>query len=258
MKEPPRTKAGRLRRLRPQRAAAGGGDDAGRARRASDPDAPALKVLDAILSGGKSSRLYNSLVYDKQIAAEAFSNADLPHDPGLFMVGAIMASGQTLAEGEAALLAEVKRLRDAPPTAAELAEAKNELVAGALRERETIEGRASALGYALRVDGDADAGQHRARRPAGGHRRRRPAGGEEVPGRRPAHDHPLPARERAAEGRDRRPPRRRRRSRSPTYDGPVFTLAPEAERAKAAADRRAGRSRCCRSRPRRPWPTACG
>ena len=124
---------------------------------ASDPDAPALKMLDAILSGGKSSRLYNSLVYQQQIAAESFSNADLPHDQGLFMVGAIMASGHTIAEGETALLAEVKRLRDAPPTAAELSEAKNELVSSAIRERETIDGRASALGQALRVDGDPDA-----------------------------------------------------------------------------------------------------
>jgi len=123
--------------------------------KASDPDAPALKVLDAILSGGKSSRLYNSLVYEKQVAAEIFSNADLPQQPGNFMVGAILASGHTIAQGETALLAEVKRLRDAPPTAAELSEAKNELVAGKLRERETIDGRGFALGYALRVDGDA-------------------------------------------------------------------------------------------------------
>ena len=124
---------------------------------ASDPDAPALKVLDAILSSGKSSRLYNSLVYKQQIAAQAFSQADLPHDQGLVMVGAIMASGHTAAQGETALLAEVKRLRDAPPTAAELSEAKNELVASALRGRETIEGRASAIGEALRVDGDPNA-----------------------------------------------------------------------------------------------------
>ncbi len=123
--------------------------------RASDPDAPALKVLDAILSGGKSSRLYNSLVYDKQVAAEIFSNADLPQQPGNFMVGAILASGHTIAQGETALLGEVKRLRDAPPTAAELREAKNELVTGKLRERETIDGRGFALGYALRIDGDA-------------------------------------------------------------------------------------------------------
>ncbi|MEO8114842.1 MAG: pitrilysin family protein [Phenylobacterium sp.] len=123
--------------------------------KASDPDAPALKVLDAILSAGKSSRLYDSLVYDKQIAAEIYSNADLPQQPGNFMVGAVMASGHSIDEGEKALLAEVGRLRAGPPTAAELDEAKNELVAGKLRERETIDGRGFALGYALRVNGDA-------------------------------------------------------------------------------------------------------
>jgi zinc protease len=122
--------------------------------KAADPDAPALKVLDAILSSGKSSRLYDSLVYDQQISAQIFSNADLPQQPGMFAVGSIMASGHTVDEGEKALLAQVKRLRDAPPTAAELSEAKNELVAGKLRERETIEGRAFALGYALRTEGD--------------------------------------------------------------------------------------------------------
>jgi len=122
--------------------------------KAADPDAPALKVLDAILSAGKSSRLYDSLVYEKQVAAQIFSNADLPRDPGNFMVGAVMASGHGVDEGEGALLAEVKRLRDAPPSAAELDEAKNELVAGKLRERETIEGRGFALGSALELEGD--------------------------------------------------------------------------------------------------------
>jgi zinc protease len=123
--------------------------------KAADPDAPALKVLDAILSGGKSSRLYDSLVYDKQIAAEIYSNADLPAQPGNFMVGAVMASGHSIDEGEKALLAQVEALRKAPPTAAELSEAKNELVADKLRERETIDGRGFALGYALRIQGDA-------------------------------------------------------------------------------------------------------
>ncbi len=123
--------------------------------KASDPDAPALKVLDAVLSGGKSSRLYDALVYDKQIAAEIYSNADLPDQAGNFAVGAILASGHTIAQGETALLAQVQRLRDAPPTAAELDSAKTQLIAGKLRERETIDGRGYALGYALRVDGDA-------------------------------------------------------------------------------------------------------
>jgi len=201
---------------------------------ASAADAPALKVLDAILSAGKSSRLYNSLIYDQQIAVEAFSNADLPQDPGLFMVGAIMSNGKTIAQGEAALLAEVKRLRDAPPAAAELAEAKNELLAGALRSRETIEGRASALGYALIVDGDAAAvntelGKLQAVTAADVQRvaktylaedrrmtiRYRPEG-ERPKGETP----PAPP----------TPPKQ-----VATYDGPVFTLASEAERVKPPA-----------------------
>jgi len=122
---------------------------------ASSADAPALTVLDAILSSGKSSRLYESLVYEQQVATEVFSDASLPQQPGLVMLGAILASGKSIEDGQKALLAEVARLREAPPTAAELSEAKNELVASKLRERETIDGRAFALGYALRTAGDA-------------------------------------------------------------------------------------------------------
>ncbi|TAJ71368.1 MAG: insulinase family protein [Phenylobacterium sp.] len=198
---------------------------------ASDPDAPALKVLDAILSGGKSSRLYNSLVYDQQIAVEAFSSADLPQDPGLFMVGAIMSNGKTIQQGETALLAQVKRLRDAPPTAAELSEAKNELLAGALRERETIEGRGSAIGYALTVDGDANAvNTELARLQAV-----TAADIQRVTAKYLAEDRRMTIRYRPESERPKgetvaaTPPPPKQVA---TYDGPVFTLAPEAERTK--------------------------
>ncbi len=197
---------------------------------ASHPDAAALKVLDAILSAGKSSRLYNSLVYDQQIAAEAFSSADLPRDPGLFMVGAIMASGHTIDQGEAALRAQVKRLRDAAPTAAELSEAKNELLASALSERETIDGRASAIGYALQVDGDPDAvnTQLAALRAVTAADVRR------VARKHLADDRRMTIRYRPESDRPRGqdpdpvsvPPKQ-----VATYDGPVFTLAPVADRA---------------------------
>jgi zinc protease len=123
--------------------------------KASDKDAAAVKVLDAILSGGKSSRLYQSLVYEQQIAAEASSSADLPAQPGLVQVMAVMSEGKTVEQGEAALRAEVAKLRDAPPTPAELTEAKTELIAAAVRERETVDNKAFALGYALLTEGDA-------------------------------------------------------------------------------------------------------
>jgi zinc protease len=121
---------------------------------ASSADAAALTVMDAVLSGGKSSRIYQSLVYDKQLAQAAFTYADLRQQPGLIWAYAVLASGKTLDEGEAALRAELARLRDEPVTAAELAEAKNELVYQAVSARETVDGRAFALGEALIVDGD--------------------------------------------------------------------------------------------------------
>src|SRR5690606_12879622 len=119
-----------------------------------DADRPALTVLDGILSTGESSRLYRSLVYEQQIAAQASSSPDFAQQAGNLTAYAIMADGQTPEAGIAALEAEIARFRDAPVTAEELAEAKNELVANALRGRETIDDRATTLGMALIMTGD--------------------------------------------------------------------------------------------------------
>jgi zinc protease len=121
---------------------------------ASDPDAPALTVLDAILSGGDSARLNDALVYRQQLSQTVFSSADLRQQPGLFYVGAVMADGKTPEQGEAALLAELAKLRDAPVGAAELDKAKTLLIAQALRARETVDGRGYAIGVARWVEGD--------------------------------------------------------------------------------------------------------
>jgi zinc protease len=121
---------------------------------ASDPDDPALTVLDAILTGGDSARLNESLVYRQQIAQTVFSSADTRQQPGLFYVGAVMADGKTPDDGEKALLAELAKLRDAPVGAAELDKAKTLLIAQALRSRETVDGRGYAIGNAQWVEGD--------------------------------------------------------------------------------------------------------
>ncbi|MBB4796701.1 zinc protease [Brevundimonas bullata] len=122
-----------------------------------DADRAALTVLDGVLSTGESSRLYRSLVYDKQIAASIGSNPDFAQQAGNLTAYAIMADGQSPEAGKAALEAEIARLRDAPITSAELSEAKNELVANALRGRESIDDRATTLGMALIMTGDATA-----------------------------------------------------------------------------------------------------
>ena len=122
---------------------------------AASPDAAPLRVLDAILSAGRSSRLYERLVYERQLASEIFSSADLPAEPGMFAVGAVLANGQSVEAVEAALLDEITAIQRRGVSQAALEEAINELLASALRERETIDGRAFAIGQALMLAGDA-------------------------------------------------------------------------------------------------------
>jgi len=120
-----------------------------------DADRIALTVPDGVLSTGESSRLYRSLVYEQQLAAQASSSPDFAQQAGYLSAYAIMAGGKTPDEGIAALRAEIARFRDEPVTEAELAEAKNELVADALRSRETVDDRANVLGFALIQTNDA-------------------------------------------------------------------------------------------------------
>ena len=128
---------------------------------ATDRDAAAMEVLDGILSTGDSSRLHNTLVYRDRIAAQASSFTDIKQGPGSLAVYAIMSQGKSVEEGETALRREIARFRDAPVTAAELQEAKNELLTAALRSRETAEGQAETLAQAVIVEGDARAADRR-------------------------------------------------------------------------------------------------
>ncbi|CAN5128095.1 hypothetical protein BH09PSE2_BH09PSE2_16070 [soil metagenome] len=102
---------------------------------AADPDYPALAVLDAVLSAGKSSRLYDRLVYRDQLAQRVNSDAGRNAQPGLFEFEAVLAGGKTVAQGEAALMAEAKAVREAPVSEIELARAKTQLIANLLHQR---------------------------------------------------------------------------------------------------------------------------
>jgi zinc protease len=122
--------------------------------RQADPDQDALRVVDAILSAGESSRLYHSLVYTQQLAAEADANAEEREDASLFVLTAVLSEGKKPEDAEKSLLAEVKRLQDTPVSAAELEKAKNQIITEQLRQRETSNGKALALGEAAVLLGD--------------------------------------------------------------------------------------------------------
>ena len=123
--------------------------------RQADADSDALRIADAILSAGESSRLYHALVYDQQLAAEVNSSADLREDVSLFVLTAILSEGKKIEDAEKSLLAEIKKLQDTPVSAAELEKAKNQLITDQLRQRETSNGKALALGEAAVLLGDA-------------------------------------------------------------------------------------------------------
>ena len=117
-------------------------------------DAEPLQVATTILSQGESSRFYKSLIYEQQIAQSADATTDLREDASVVYFTVVLASGKRPEDVEKALLAEVKKVQDRGVTAAELDKAKNQLVTNELRQRETSNGKALALGSAAVLLGD--------------------------------------------------------------------------------------------------------
>ncbi len=120
----------------------------------NNADIPALTLLDAILSRGDSSRLYQDLVYRDQLAQSANTFLDTKQGTGSFVVTATMADGKNVADGEKALRAEVARARDTLVTPAELTRAKNQLITATIESRETADGKASTIARSVIIDGD--------------------------------------------------------------------------------------------------------
>jgi len=109
-------------------------------------DAAALEVLSTILAGGRASRLYRDLVYQRQLALEAGGdNSYFSIDPNLFWFWATPMPGQTPEKLETELSAHMERLKTEPVTDEELARAKNQLEAAFVYQDDSIHQRASLL-----------------------------------------------------------------------------------------------------------------
>jgi zinc protease len=95
-----------------------------------DPDSYVLEVIATILSGGKSSRFYQSLVREKRLVLSADADHSLlSRDPSLFYISADLLPGKEVAEVEKALDQELERLQKEPVGEKELEKAKNQLEA---------------------------------------------------------------------------------------------------------------------------------
>jgi len=110
-------------------------------------DGFALDVLGSILSDGKSSRLYRSLVYEKQIAISAWAGYEgLYIDPFLFFAGATAGQGKKIEDVEKALLDEIEKIKSELPTAQEVQRAKNQVEASFIMQQDSIYMQARTIG----------------------------------------------------------------------------------------------------------------
>ncbi len=125
--------------------------------RATNLDVPALDIARAILSGGRSSRFYQEIVYKQQLAQQASYYNDFRNEKGLLVFYAIAAGGKTLQSIEKAFDGEIEKIQKNGPTAKELQKAKNKLVMGILGDRETAHGKAQAIGRAYIYQNDPKA-----------------------------------------------------------------------------------------------------
>jgi len=107
---------------------------------AFQPGDAELEVTAQILAGGKSSRLYKSLVYEQQIAQEASAAQNSNALTSTFIVDATARPGHDAAELETAIDAELKRLRDTGPSEQEIERARNTIETAMLTGIEKLGG----------------------------------------------------------------------------------------------------------------------
>jgi zinc protease len=109
-------------------------------------DAPALEVLSTILSGGRASRLYRDLIYQRQLALDAGGDYSyFALDPNLFWFWATPMPGQKPETLEAELTKHIERLKTEPVTDEELARAKNQIESTFVFQEDSVHRRASLL-----------------------------------------------------------------------------------------------------------------
>ena len=118
-------------------------------------DAAALTMLTSLLTGGRTASLYRKLVQDERTATSVLSSMG-PGEryPRLFMLDVVPRAPTTTAELEAAMLAEIERLKVELFPEEALQRVRNQIAAGSIRRLQSNLGLAFQLAGAESVFGD--------------------------------------------------------------------------------------------------------
>jgi zinc protease len=110
-------------------------------------DEPALDALVSILAGGKSSRLYRTLVYEKQIAQDVRMSDEASKLDGIIRLSSTAKPGTHPRELAAEFNAAIRKVADEGITERELTRVKNNTRAALLDELSSVLGKADRLSY---------------------------------------------------------------------------------------------------------------
>lgn len=111
------------------------------------PDNAVYEIIGRLLSDGRTSRLYKSLVEKQRLALSAQGLSGFPGDkyPNLMLFYALTAPGHTVDEVEVALRNEIEKLKVEPVSVMELERVKNQARADLLRSLDSNMGMAQQL-----------------------------------------------------------------------------------------------------------------
>jgi predicted Zn-dependent peptidase len=121
-----------------------------------DPDDAVYDVISDLVSAGRTSRLYRSLVRDKKVAAFSAGFSGLPGTkyPGLFSFFAVPLPGHTPQEMAAGIREQIDRLKNEDVSDEEMQMVKTRIKAGLLRQLADNQGLAAQLAEAQLRYGD--------------------------------------------------------------------------------------------------------
>jgi zinc protease len=115
-----------------------------------------LDLAAQVLGGGKSSRLYKSLVFEQRLAQDAFAYQSSQMLGSLFHVGVTAKPGVTLEQIQRAVDDELARFAAQGPTAAEVDRARNSHLADFYKSVDHLQTRADILNHYEHLFGDPD------------------------------------------------------------------------------------------------------
>ena len=123
---------------------------------ATDPDNATYDTIEVLLSAGRTSRLYRSLVRDKKLASAFGGFNGYPGEkyPNLFVFYGFTTPGHTAMELQAPIHAEIDRLKTQDVSADELQSVKTRVKAGLLHQLDSNLGMAVQLATAQTRYGD--------------------------------------------------------------------------------------------------------